>query len=154
MVNLPLWAIGKHITTFTLTPIIWDLTTGAMTEVTASAYVMYGHLQDVSLEVNTTLENISPMNRPFANNVPVEWDATYRCTEIEKSAGVNKSAAAFMTYSNFKLTLTRGAQTFTGYCTAGSYKMDGNKQRITGSFELRMFDIGTHYTDSSPITMV
>ena len=149
----PLWAIGKHITAFTLTPITWDPTTGALTEVTASNYVMYGHLQDVSLELNTTLENISPMNRPYANNVPVEWDATYRCTELEKSAGVNKSADAFMKYSNFKITLTRGAQSFTGYAAAGNYKLDGSKQRVTGSFELRMFDIGTHLTDSAPITM-
>jgi len=154
MPNMPLWAIGKHITAFTLTPILWDTSTGMMTELTASSYVMYGHLQEVSLEFNTTLENISPMNRPYANNVPVEWDSTIRCVELEKSSGTNGAADMMMHYSHFKLTLTRGQQTFSVYCTAGSYKMDGTKPRVTGTFELKLFDIGRYLSDSAPMTMV
>lgn len=154
MPSMPLWAIGKHITAFTLTPILWDASTGSMTELTASSYVMYGHLQEVSLELSTTLENISPMNRPYANSVPVEWDSTIRCVELEKSSGTNGAADMMMRYSHFKLTLTRGAQTFSVYCTSGSYKMDGTKSRVTGTFELKMFDIGRYLSDSAPLSMV
>ena len=151
---MPLWAIGKHITAYTLTPIMWDTTSGSMTEVTASQYVMYGHLQDISLELNNSLENISPMNRPFANNVVTELDATYRFTELEKYNNTNRAAHAFANYSNFKLTLTRGTNTWTGYCVAGSYKMDASKSKVTGTFEARMFDIGTALGDSSPIVYI
>jgi hypothetical protein len=148
---LPQFAIGKHLTAFTMTPVTWD-SGGTITYVTASNYVCYGHLTDVNLEISKANENLTPMNRPYANHVPYETDATYSASEIEKSVGQNKLAAAIADYSHFKITLTRGAQTWTGHAMAQNYKMAASKPRIAGTLELVMFDIGTDATDSAPLT--
>lgn len=142
MATIPLWAIGKHITTCTLTPQTVNTTSGALSDGTPGI-AFYGNLQDVEVESSFTTENISSMDRPFENNVPIESATMLRLTELEKSAGSNLAASAGYGASYFKFTLTRGPQTFTGYGLIKSYKMVGTKPRVTGQLELVAIDIGS-----------
>jgi len=139
--TLPLWAIGKHITAFTLTPQSQNTSTGVLSDTTPVA-TMYGHMQECEVESRNTLENISAMDRPVENNVIIERGTVYRITELEKSAGTNLLAQAGYGADVFKLVLTRGAQSWTGYAVAGNYRMSAVKARVTGTFQLEPVDIG------------
>ena len=145
MPTIPLWAIGKHITSLLLVPQSVNTTTGALTDTTPTRQ-FYAHLQEVEIDVGFTHENISAMDRPYENNVPVEQFNHIRFTELEKYAGTNLAAAAAFGATYWEYTLTRGAQSFIGYGVLGNYKMTGTKQRVTGSLELRAVDVGS--TDS------
>lgn len=148
MAVLPFWAVGRHITAFTLTPQTVNATTGALTDTTPVA-AMFGHLQDVEVESRNTVENISSMDRQFENNVIIERGTTYRCTELGKSVGTNLLAQGAYGFDYFKVALARGAQTWTGYGVVGNFSMKGNKQRVTESFELMPVDIGS--TSANPV---
>jgi len=144
MAKIPTWAIGKHITAFTLVPqnIGAD---GTLTDATTNTLVFYGHLQEIEMETSVSFENISAMDRPFENNVPYEVATTYRVTEIDKYTAPGSLSAKAMfelPYSIWKITLTRGANTWTGYCIPGNYRFTGTKPRVTSTFELKMVDAG------------
>lgn len=143
MAKIPVWALGRHVTAFTLTPqtVASD---GTLADATPS-YTLYGHLQDVEIETSVTFENISAMDRPFENNVPVEVATIYRCTELEKNSATPSYLAEAMYVAPsgiFKITLTRGGKTWTGYGIIANYRMNATKPRVTGTFEIRMIDVG------------
>lgn len=141
MASLQPWAIGKHYTAFTLTPQTYNPTTGALTDTTPVA-TCYGLLDEVEIESKATLENLSPMDRGFENNVVIEKGSTYRCSVFNIYVGANVLARAAYGADYFKVVVTRGDQTWTGYGTAGNYRESGRKSRSMGSFELQPIDIG------------
>lgn len=156
MSQLPLWAVGRNITAYGITAQSMNTSTGVLADATPTstyAVSVYGHLQECEVEQNVTLENISPMDSLYENNVPIEFGTTYRVTEIEKSAGVNKLAMlANSGYNYFKVVLTRGAQTWTGYAVISNYRMTAQKNKVLGSFEMRpvnILDVTSGVTSSS-----
>ena len=144
MATIPLWAIGKHVTSVLLTPQTVNTTTGALSDTTPTRE-FFGHLQEIELTTGFTFENISAMDRPYENNVPVEQATGIRITELEKSAGTNLAAAAAFGATYWKYVLTRGAQSFTSYGVIGEYKTMGTKPKVTASLELRNIDVGTAF---------
>lgn len=145
--SLTPWAIGKHLYQLLLTPQSIS-TVGALTNTTPTRE-FFGHLQEVELDLSYELENISPMDRPVTNMVPIELNSVVRFTELEKYSGTNLAAAAAFGFSYFKYSIIRGAQTFIGFGALQSYKMTGTKNRITAQMELAMIDVnetsGTFY---------
>lgn len=161
MATIPLWAVGKHVTAYVITPQSINLTTGVMTDVTGTATFgttsvawatlgsMRGHLEDVEVDQNVQTENIPTMDSMHANEVPIEFSTTYRLTELEKSAGFNKLAQLTNCgYNYYKIALTRGGQTWTGYGLLGNYKMIGNKRGIKASLEFKPVQV----VDSTAVT--
>lgn len=149
MADLPMWAIGKHYTSVILTPLTVNTTSGALTEVTASNVSLFGHLDEINLNITSNVENISPINNDVENNVILETALTYDLTEFEKSVGTNLLASAFFaTISSvpvvyWKFQLARGAQTFTGYGVMTDYSTkSAGKGSIKGSAKLRTFEPG------------
>lgn len=141
-VILPVWAIGSNITSVLLTPQLVNATTGALTDTTPTIQ-FFANLQDIQLEAAVTMENISAMDRPYENNVPIEQKASVGLTEIEKYAGTNLAAAAAFGAKYWKYVITRGAQSFTGYGVFAGYTMDGTKQKVTAQFKLDAIDVNT-----------
>lgn len=139
--TIPLWAIGKNITALTLTPLSLNTATGVLTA-TTPVQQFFGHCKSIQLEVDITQENISSMDRPYANMVPIEISHTLKITEHEKSAGSNLAAAAAFTFSLFQYILTRGGQSFTGYARLQGYSMDANKPNVDGVLTLVTIDTG------------
>lgn len=139
---IPLWCIGKNITSVLFTPQSVNTATGGLTDTTPTAQ-FFGHLQDVEIESSFTFENLSAMDRDKMNEVPIEQGTILRLTEFEKSAGTNLAALAAFSNKYFKYSMVRGAQTFTGFGVLGSYRMTGTKPRVMAQIELRPIDTGS-----------
>lgn len=139
---IPLWAIGRHMSNVLFTPQTVNTTTGALTDTTPTRQ-FFANLQSVEVDNTVTFENLSAMDRPVENNVPIEGAQVIRLEEFEKSAGTNLAAAVAFGATYWKYVLTRGAQAFTGYSTFGSYRMNATKPRIMASLEMRQIDVGT-----------
>lgn len=141
MAQLPVWAVGRHVTAFTLVPQSQD-TSGNLTDVTASQSVLYGHMNSCEVESRRDNENISAMDRQFGNMVKIEDSTFYRCEELEVYSGANMLAYQGYNFGAFKIILTRGAQSWTGYAALGFYRMSATKRSVRGSMELVPLDIG------------
>lgn len=152
MATLPLWAVGRHVTAYTLTPQSVNATSGVLADVSASAQTIYGHMRDCEVEQNVTLENISSMDSLAENNIPIEFGTSYRITELEKSAGTNKLAYLVNSgYNFFKAALTRGGQSWTGYAVISNYRMSAQKNGVAATFELRPVQVVDTATTANPI---
>lgn len=144
--TLPIWALGRHISAFVLTPLSWNTSTGVMSEVTGTVSGhaisqvgnIIGHLENVDIQQRVTLENMPDSDSVFENQVPVEIGTTYAFTEIEKGVGVNKLAALVNTcgFMYYKIALTRGQQTWTGYGVLSGYNMHSDRRGIKAAFTL------------------
>lgn len=153
MATIPLWAIGRHVTAFTLTPTTLS-TAGVITDTTASAVTYYGHLEDIAVDAEVDFEEISSMSARRKHNVAIQAGTGFKCTEIEKSAGSNKAAAFWAAYAGdvCKVLLTRGAQSWTGYCVAGNYNMTGNKRGVKATFQLMPIDTDEYTGSAAAVT--
>lgn len=140
--TIPLWALGRHVTSILLVPQQVNTSTGGLTDTTPTRQ-FFGHLENIELNTQFALENISSMDRAYENMVPIEQGASLTLTEIEKSAGTNLAAAAAFQATYWKYTLARGAQTFVGYGVLESYQLTGAKARVNAQFVLRPIDTGT-----------
>jgi len=148
MATIPLWAIGKHITAITFTPQSVNTSTGVLTDLTGtSVKQFYGHCAELSLDSQVTTENISAINRTYANNVGTESDTTLKVTEFEKSAGANLAADLAFTLGAsglVKFVLTRGTQSFTGYGILTDYSLNtSGKGSIKADLTVRQIDTGS-----------
>lgn len=149
---LPLWAIGKHWTVCVITPQTLNATSGALTDVTGYTTIgsMFGHLDSIEVAQEVDSENISAMDSTAKNMVPVEYGTTYRFEEIEKSFGDNKLANMVNSgYNYFKVAITRGAQSWTGYGAIGNFRSHGTKRRTTASWEFVPIQINAPGTTTS-----
>lgn len=152
MADIPLWAIGKHFSSVVITPQSLNTTTGALSDVTGYTTIgsLFGHLDSIEISQEVDSENISSMDSTSKNMVPIEYGTTYRFEEIEKSAGVNKLANMVNSgYNFFKVVVTRGGQSWTGYGTIGNFKSHGTKRRVTASWEFTPLQINAPATTAS-----
>jgi len=147
--TIPLWAIGKHITSVLLTPQTVNSTTGALSDTTPTAQ-FFGHTRSINLVVRYNHEELSAQNRPYDNMVPISQGTRLRLQEMEKSnANSNLAAAQAFGATYWKYTLIRGGNTFVGFGVLGQYEMDSpGKGGVNATFELEPIDVGT----DSPIT--
>lgn len=141
MAAIPPWAIGRHITSVLFTPQSVNTTDGTLTDTTPTRQ-FFGVLQDVDLEMSVEVENISAMDRPYKNMVPIEQISTIKLTELEKYGGTCLAAVMATTSSYWKYVLTRGAQSFTGYGVLTNYHMSATKPKVTAQLELQPIDPG------------
>lgn len=141
MATWPLWAVGRHVTAFTLTPQTINASTGVLADTTPVA-TLYGRLNNVEIESRNNLENLSAMDRQFENMVSIEKGTTYRCEVFDAYGAVNPLTQAAYGFDVFKIALTRGAESFTGYGIAANYRLTAQKSRVMSSFELMPIDIG------------
>lgn len=142
MAVLPLWAVGRHVTACLLIPVTRNSTSGVITEVTADQASMYGYLDEVEVVQEIDHENIVPMHSIMKNNVPIEVGTTFRMTQLEVSAGQNQFARLWNTnYNYFKIVLTRGEQSWTGYGSVGNYRMMATRRGVKGTFEITPVDV-------------
>lgn len=144
MPTIPLWAIGKHITSILLTPQSVNTTTGALTDTTPTAQ-FFGTLQDIDVADEFETENLSAMDRPYKNLVPIESGQTLKLTEYEKSAGTSLAASVAFggAGSYWKYTVTRGVNSFVGYGVLIRYNMSGTKPKVMAQLELGPIDPGS-----------
>jgi hypothetical protein len=142
MATIPLWALGKHVTSILLTPQTVNATTGVLSDTTPTRQ-FFGHLDEITVDGAFTMENISSMDRPYENNVPIEFGGRINFHEFEKSAGTNLAAAAAFSASYWKYTIVRGAQSFVGWGVLEKYEMTANKQRVMANLSLAPIDTGT-----------
>lgn len=158
MADVPLWAIGKHVTSIVLTPQTVNATTGVLTDSTPVAS-LFGHLKNIELDSHVTSENISAMNSTAENQVPLEYGTTIRMEELEKSAGTNLLASQVFTAASIgtyvKYQITRGGQSWTGYGLVADYKMSASKQGVNGTAEIRPIQINnttaSGYATANPV---
>jgi hypothetical protein len=92
-------------------------------------------------------ENISAMNSPFMNKIPIEGGTTLRGVEIEKyTTAPGLVAQLIYIAANLggggvgvpcKYVVTRSGKTWTGYGVFTNYKMNNvGKGRVQGSFTI------------------
>jgi len=144
MATIPLWALGKHISTISLWLQSVNTTSGVLADIGTAGTSFFGHSSEISLDNTVNMENISTMDRPYAHNVVVETDTTLKITENEKSAGTNLAASLAFTGSYVRYVVTRGAQSFTGYGVLGDYSMNSSgKGNVKGEIQIRQIDIGS-----------
>lgn len=142
MAAIPLWAIGRNVTACTLTPQTVNPTTGVLTDTTPVAS-FFGHLQSLDIESDVELNNLSSMDRPQKNFVPIEFGTRVRISEFVKSAGPNLAMRAFMTGTYYKYVIARGGQSFTGYGVIASCRMSATKPTIIEELVLEPIDVGS-----------
>jgi hypothetical protein len=144
--SIPQWAIGKHITSVLFVPQTVSTTDGSLSDTTPTRQ-FFGHLENIEEDVSFEMENISAMDRPYKNMVPIEQGATVRLTEFESpisnSSLNNLAAAAAFGATYFKYTLVRGVNSFVGYGVLESYKMSASKASVKAQFALAPIDVGT-----------
>lgn len=146
MATLPAWAVGRHVTAVTITPQSASATTAGyvLSDVTP-ATTFYGHLDEISVDQEIDVEEISPMNSRIQHNVPISFGTKVRFTELEKATGTNLAAALWNTgYDYFKYVITRGSQSWTGYGVIGNYGMNGQKRGVKANLEFN--PINPNYT--------
>ncbi len=143
MAAIPIWAIGKHITKVLFVPQVVATSDGTLTDTTPTTN-FFGTLQDIDVEDMFETENLSAMDRPQKNLVPIEAGQTIKLTEYEKSAGTCLAAAmAFGGLGSYwKYTITRGVNSFVGYGLLTRYAMSGTKPKVLASIEFGPIDPG------------
>ena len=71
MASIPVWLIGKHLTSVSIYPQTVG-SAGALTD--ASTKALTAVIDSIQLNMNPSIENINAVNSPRANNVVVEDD--------------------------------------------------------------------------------
>lgn len=144
---VPVWAVGRHVTAFMLTPQSFNTSSGVMSDVTAigtlsgtamEAYTnLYGHLESIEIDQRITTEDMSNTDSIFENQVPTGIGTSYVFTELEKSRGINKLAGLCnLGYVYYKVAITRGGQSWTGYGVLQGYNHASDKRSSKGRFTL------------------
>lgn len=140
MAQVPLWAIGRHVTVCSLTP----QTVGADGTLSDGASTsLVGSLDGVEFSSNPEVEEISPITTTRANDVLVKDRTEITLVEILKHTGTNILAAAVTSATYFKVIITRGAQTWTFYGLRGAYSESLQRGKSTASLTLTMVDPNT-----------
>lgn len=140
MPSVPTWLTGRHVTTCSITPQT-VAANGTLTAGTSSSLV--GTLDEITLDSTPELEEISPMDTLFQNNVILKNATRITLTQILKSNGTNLLTAAANAADVFAVVITRGGQTWTFYGTRGAYSEGLRRGRSTCSLTLEMIDITT-----------
>lgn len=142
MPTIPMWLLGGHNTTLTYTP--YDLAAdGTLTADSGGAISLVGQVDEWSIDLSKTEENISSMHRRRANWVTIEVDQTIEITEILKSGEPNLLAAIAMSgaWSEYGLfTAVRGAQAWQAVLKVSRYRETVRKGKSVGVMTLRMVD--------------
>lgn len=142
MAVIPLWAVGRHVTTVTLYPQAVD-SAGTLSDTTPSQ-VMFGHLESIEIHGEAEMENISAMDRRVKNEVIIEVGTTLRMTEFAKQSSLtNKLAQAYYGSNDyFRYVITRGGQSWTGYGIIQRFGSNMPKGSIKETIDFAMCDVG------------
>lgn len=144
MVALPTWLTGKHVTAITLTPQTVSTTDGSLDDSTPVGN-LFGHCDEITIRTRTEAEEISPMNTLRQNMVQIKVGTTIDLTEVLKFAGTNilASAAYDATTPVWKVSITRGAQSFLFYGLLIGYDESIRHGRSVGVASFDMLDPGS-----------
>ena len=150
MAKIPMWLIGRAITTCSLTPCTLG-SDGTLTEGTGATLI--GRLDEVQVASRNTLENISPMDCRQANNVITESDTTFTLTEIMQNAS-NASVDNVLSlmaygYDYAKVVLARDGKTYTFYGVVGDYGETIRKGKCTATLSLHQVAISNGINGTS-----
>lgn len=140
MPTIPMWLIGAANTTLTWTPC--DLASnGVLTIDAGGAISLYGQVDEWSIDLSKTEENISPMHYHRANWVTIETDQTVEITEILKSGSANLLAGIFLAsaWSEYGIfTAMRGLGTYVSLLKTSRYRETIRKGKSVGVMTARM----------------
>jgi hypothetical protein len=138
MPTIPTWLTGRNVTTLTLTP--QSNVDGVLSDSTPVAAI-FGHIDEVTLTGSKTSENIKPLNTIRRNMVPIDVGTRITMAEILKAGGTNLLAQAwFGANEYFKISLARGAQTFTFYGLFHDYEEQLRQGKSVGVATFEMVD--------------
>lgn len=139
MTGIPVWILGRHLTTASLTQ---QLIASDGTFTPGSSWSLLGQLDEIDVETTNELENITPMDVRQNNYVPVSTESTFTLTEILKSNGVNILANAAVAGDYWYVVLTRGGQSWGFYGVVESYNEGLRRRKTTGRLVLKMLNPG------------
>ena len=149
-VLIPRWAIGKHITTVNLLPQSLSVGASSLQLISATSYALFGHLREIGIKFNFTMEEISSMDRRPMNYIITQQGHQVDMTEIEKQVGDNLVAKmSFGAYDYVQFSVVRGGQTFSGYGALGDYGMSSNKSSVDATLSIMPIDV---LATDAPIT--
>ena len=152
MAKIPLWLLGRNITTCNIIPCTLD-TDGTFLEGTGGTLI--GRLDEITTNFRTTLENISPMDSLNANYVKVEQENTWNLTEImQESNGtagaINILAQATDGFDYVKIVLARAGNSYTFYGIIGEYNESYRKGKCIATLSVHQVALTSGTTLDTP----
>lgn len=131
MSTIPIWLKGRGVTTFSLTAQTAD-SAGVLSD-SGSAIPLVGMWDDIDIEDAVETEEISASDA-ISQNVVVLKDAwSMRCTILLNSGATQPLTTLLGAHDYFKMILTRGGNTWTGYMVRTGYSEAIRKGRCVCS---------------------
>jgi hypothetical protein len=137
MATITRWVLGKDTTSLTIEAVT-VANDGSLTF--ASAVNLFGLLQQVRILQRSNEENISPMDRPFENNVDVELATDMEVTELMRYTAGRLLRALAQATRYVRVTVTHAGQVMTYYGKFSTNDETLAKGANTGTAMLKMVD--------------
>jgi hypothetical protein len=141
MATIPLWLIGRNVTSVVITPLVAD-SAGLLSAAALGAQTVTAIVDEIQYSGATTTQEISALTSRRRNEVPLERDDQLVFTEICRSAAGSVIAAAIWTAADLPdwalFQATRGGNSVAFYGLATRYEEDVQKGKSVARITLRI----------------